>query len=538
MKLGQLFGSEVYTGQTDTGAQVQSAHAAEFIRQINSLIPGQTIQGEILSIVENDVRILLEENNIIQAKVDAGVHLEEGQHVTFEVKNNGNTLSLSPLFTNVASDVNVLKAIDMAGLPVNQDSVMMTEQLMKAGLPVNRSMLQQVYREIRAFPQNVVSDVVNLHKLNLTVNETNMQQMSAYRNLEHQIVEGIHTILDRLPEAINQAVTSEDMSLTLSFYRDLMKLSNEPIPDNSVPGESPKDVTKLGELPIDMTTSGEMNKDAIALGEITSDTGHQGIISHNNLLTEVRQQVISFLDTLSVTEEEKSIMKQEIMQQSDIESFDAIKQLFTRKSFQTKLLSALKQQWMIAPEDVSIPKRMESLYKHLERQLRELENILENSGNKDTGVYKAVSNMSGNIDFMQQINQAYAYIQLPLKLQESDAHGELYVYTNKKNLAQKDGEISALLHLDMQHLGPLDVYVKLSDVKVSTKFYVENEDILDLIENHMDMLTVRLAKKGYDCKLTATMRADDDKEETTGLQPLVKSDKEMLLNTYAFDMRA
>lgn len=538
MKLGQLFGSEVYTGQTDTGAQVQSAHAAEFIRQINSLIPGQTIQGEILSIVENDVRILLEENNIIQAKVDAGVHLEEGQHVTFEVKNNGNTLSLSPLFTNVASDVNVLKAIDMAGLPVNQDSVMMTEQLMKAGLPVNRSMLQQVYREIRAFPQNVVSDVVNLHKLNLTVNETNMQQMSAYRNLEHQIVEGIHTILDRLPEAINQAVTSEDMSLTLSFYRDLMKLSNEPIPDNSVPGESPKDVTKLGELPIDMTTSGEMNKDAIALGEITSDTGHQGIISHNNLLTEVRQQVISFLDTLSVTEEEKSIMKQEIMQQSDIESFDAIKQLFTRKSFQTKLLSALKQQWMIAPEDVSIPKRMENLYKHLERQLRELENILENSGNKDTGVYKAVSNMSGNIDFMQQINQAYAYIQLPLKLQESDAHGELYVYTNKKNLAQKDGEISALLHLDMQHLGPLDVYVKLSDVKVSTKFYVENEDILDLIENHMDMLTVRLAKKGYDCKLTATMRADDDKEETTGLQPLVKSDKEMLLNTYAFDMRA
>lgn len=538
MKLGQLFGSEVYTGQTDTGAQVQSAHAAEFIRQINSLIPGQTIQGEILSIVENNVRILLEENNIIQAKVDAGVHLEEGQHVTFEVKNNGNTLSLSPLFTNVASDVNVLKAIDMAGLPVNQDSVMMTEQLMKAGLPVNRSMLQQVYREIRAFPQNVVSDVVNLHKLNLTVNETNMQQMSAYRNLEHQIVEGIHTILDRLPEAINQAVTSEDMSLTLSFYRDLMKLSNESIPDNSVPGESPKDVTKLGELPIDMTTSGEMNKDAIALGEITSDTGHQGIISHNNLLTEVRQQVISFLDTLSVTEEEKSIMKQEIMQQSDIESFDAIKQLFTRKSFQTKLLSALKQQWMIAPEDVSIPKRMESLYKHLERQLRELENILENSGNKDTGVYKAVSNMSGNIDFMQQINQAYAYIQLPLKLQESDAHGELYVYTNKKNLAQKDGEISALLHLDMQHLGPLDVYVKLSDVKVSTKFYVENEDILDLIENHMDMLTVRLAKKGYDCKLTATMRADDDKEETTGLQPLVKSDKEMLLNTYAFDMRA
>ena len=65
----------------------------------------------------------------------------------------------------------------------------------------------------------------------------------------------------------------------------------------------------------------------------------------------------------------------------------------------------------------------------------------------------------------------------------------------RKNLARKDGQVSALLHLDMEHLGPLDVYVTLKDTKVSTKFYVQNDAILDYLEANMDVLTERLQKK-------------------------------------------
>lgn len=47
------------------------------------------------------------------------------------------------------------------------------------------------------------------------------------------------------------------------------------------------------------------------------------------------------------------------------------------------------------------------------------------------------------------------------------------MFTNKRSLAEKDGEVSALLHLTMEHLGPLDVYVKMNQGKVSTEFTVE-----------------------------------------------------------------
>ena len=49
----------------------------------------------------------------------------------------------------------------------------------------------------------------------------------------------------------------------------------------------------------------------------------------------------------------------------------------------------------------------------------------------------------------------------------------------------------------MQFLGPLDVYVKLKDMNVSTQFTLADEKTLDFIVGHMDLLTQRLESKGY-----------------------------------------
>ena len=39
--------------------------------------------------------------------------------------------------------------------------------------------------------------------------------------------------------------------------------------------------------------------------------------------------------------------------------------------------------------------------------------------------------------------------------------------------------------------------MKLEEKKVSTHFYLENEESFDVILNHLDILTERLNKKGY-----------------------------------------
>ena len=197
----------------------------------------------------------------------------------------------------------------------------------------------------------------------------------------------------------------------------------------------------------------------------------------------------------------------------------------------------LADRWSIKPEDVESPEKVEELYQKLGKQLKGLSNLLEENGQRGSSVYQNVTNLSQNVDFLQQINQTYVYIQLPLHLRQGEHKtGELFVYTNKKNLARKDGQVSALLHLDMEHLGPLDVYVALKDTKVSTKFYVQNDAILDYLEANMDVLTERLQKRGYDCKCETTLRTELQ-QTAQAMAPLLKTEGSVPVAQYAFDVR-
>ena len=150
---------------------------------------------------------------------------------------------------------------------------------------------------------------------------------------------------------------------------------------------------------------------------------------------------------------------------------------------------------------------------------------------------KAIQNTASNLDFMNQLNQMHAYIQLPLKMANQNAHGELYVFTNKKNFTKKEGKVTALLHLDMEYLGKMDVYVALEDRKVSTNFYLEKEEYLDFLETHMELLTARLNKRGYQCDIKTTLRNEEAGESV--IKTIEKQQgTSMLLSMQAFDVRA
>ena len=234
MKLSQLFSGDAHT-ENVARPQPSPAQAANMSRQIRSLVPGQTLSGEVLSKNGGEVQIKISEDLVLNARVDRNMNIEVGKNMTFEVKNNGSSLTLSPLFTNVSTDMNVLKALDMAGLPVNQTSVSMTEQMMQAGLSVSKNMLQQVFREINSFPMGEISDVITLHKLQLPVNEANMQQMAIYRNMNHQLISGMDTILEALPEVFDSLVQEGDLAGAMKLYHDVLALVQDG-GGESVPG--------------------------------------------------------------------------------------------------------------------------------------------------------------------------------------------------------------------------------------------------------------------------------------------------------------
>ena len=100
-------------------------------------------------------------------------------------------------------------------------------------------------------------------------------------------------------------------------------------------------------------------------------------------------------------------------------------------------------------------------------------------------------------------------------------------YTNSPNRSHQEM---------MEYLGKMDVYVALEDTKVSTNFYLEKEEYLDFMEEHMDLLTARLNKRGYICDMKTTLR---NSEEESMMQTIEKQmTNPMMLSMQAFDVRA
>lgn len=489
-------------------------------RQIRSLVPGQTLRGEIVSREGSNAQIRLLQDVLIDAKVDADIRLDLGQNITFQVKSNGQILNLIPLFTNMATEGTVRKALDMASLPANENTVAMTKQLMDAGLPIDKNTLQQIWHESNSFSDAEIMDIVNLHRLELPVTEENISQMASYRNLTHQLTEGIADASEALTATLQEMVEGGDVEQAAGLYQAITDLL---LAEGEASGATD---TVQAENTQTLQTIVEENPEVLQPEEISAE--------NMGRLSDTTEKAVD--SETAVTAQLQNIQKL-LKQGLDTKDVHLLRTVLQNSKVTELPGKLLLDSWSLRPEDVESPKKVEQLYQRLGRQLKGFADALGENGQSGSQVYQAVSNLSRNVDFLQQINQTYAYIQLPLHLRQGEHKtGELFVYTNKKNLAKRDGQVSALLHLDMEHLGPLDVYVAMQDVKVSTKFYVQNDAILDYLESNMDVLTQRLKKRGYDCNCETTLRTELQ-HTAQAMAPLLKTESSVPIARYAFDVR-
>lgn len=226
----------------------------------------------------------------------------------------------------------------------------------------------------------------------------------------------------------------------------------------------------------------------------------------------------------------------QILSENNGMASQSIQKLFGSDAYKSLLRNVMEQQWLIRPEELKQEKKISQLYEKLEQQMKQVEDALKEAGVTKTRFPDTAAEVRGNIEFMNQLNQAYTYVQVPLKLSGQNANGELYVYTNKKNLRDPDAELSAFLHLDLEHLGSTDVSVKMQHRNVKTNFYMADDASYDLVEKYLPILEQKLKDKGYQCTITMTK---EEKKVSFGDDFLRKDMPQTgTLHRYSFDVRA
>ncbi|MBQ6806108.1 MAG: flagellar hook-length control protein FliK [Lachnospiraceae bacterium] len=589
MNLGNIFQSRNQNIKNSDSAKVSTTSSGErgsrIHVEIRNYTPGQKIQGEVVAKDGNTVQIAVDKDLILAARLERDLNIALGQNMSFEIKsNNGAVISLTPLYANMANEATILKALSAAGLSQSAENIQMVSEMMKEGMSINRESIAQVSRQLMDFPQANPSSIVQMIRLGLPITELNLQQFEQYKNYNHQMIQSIDQIMTELPQVGQMLLAEGQDAQAVAFYEQIIKAFTEGnvnvLKGNVLEGEPFHAGVQVlnGQEGQSNILNQEVSNSVLTNGEAqntgTQNTGVQEAVLQNKAVeaevvmemmasentedvvaTKAGNHLADMLQKLgadeSIVEQVKTgqfLAKDVLTQLSELfakasnqplqdEWKAAFRDLIGNREFQNLLKSEIGNQWLLKPEDVAEKENVEQLYERIKEQTTKINEALQMVGKADTAVARSVQNLQGNVDFMNQMNQLFTYVQLPLKMAGNEAHGDLYVYTNKKNLAKKDGNVSALLHLDMEHLGPLDVYVTMQQSKVNTNFTVQDEATLDLIAEHIHILDERLSKRGY--SMNANLQVKESDEEKNIMQEILEQNKNIsILSSTSFDMRA
>lgn len=657
MSLGGIQQYQANTASnTQTLGSVKETMGARPVAQAQELMPGRVFEGMVTDIKNGQVTLGLSDGRTISARMEAGVQLEKGQPMLFEVKSNtGDQIAIRPVTLESAQNPTLLRALEAAGLKVNPRNLSMVNQMMMEQLPIDKNSLMQMARAIASFPQAEMQTLVQMQKLGLAITENSLNQFQNYQNGQQAILPDMQQLMEgltNLPEQLfgkegigeqtvfpenfvlgeNQQAGSQntEASQLLGLQKQILGIllgegavqAGGTASQGVQSGEGASQLLQNGEqigadasqLLQDGAQSGEGVSQLLQNGEGASQLLQNGIqsgegasqllqeggqaaqsgegasqilggqpgseaasqISQNgeaiqnsatamqegagasqnpidSILTKDQQgELAAMLKGIPGAEQQGQLFSQgqlntslsasellgQIMgaleQGGDLGS-GVVKKLFSSEGFKGLMKQAMAEQWMLTPEQLKEEGAVKELYQRLTRQMAQLQQALAQTGKEGAALAKTAQSVQSNLEFMNQLNQAYAYVQLPLKLRQQNVHSDLYVYTNKKNLREKEGDLSALLHLDLEHLGSTDIYVKMHGSAVQTDFYLADELSFRLISGFTGQLAERLEQKGYTCEI----KVENRKPQKNTVQEFLEQEKPQgKLHRYSFDVKA
>ena len=635
---GTQVGQEYTANVSGTGSTGSASAQGVDVTQLQ---PGDTFQGEIISVNGEDVQIQLANGQYMAAKLERDVQLAIGQVMNLQVQSNkDNRVVLKPVYDGKMQLLRVGEsALRAAHMAVNDRNLALVSILIENGMSINKNTLMLFNRLTLQNPTASMADLIKLNKMQLPVNDNSIIQIQNYQNMEHKLLDGIREASDEIlklydtligktaQEQGNQNVpvntapdtaqgagtgqTASSLENGAKFMEQVLVLLTDEegqtgkaqvvFNENSTTAvqQEGQNVHNSQSVQADQNVQGEQNIRSDAEQNVQSSTGMDsgtGTDIKGNL------QELPAMKTASggeaIDKDAGLQLRREAVQPKDVEpdqrpldmilarlsgekpqalpgkiisvisegmkdgkiDIRDIKQLlmdsdlgkqltteqkamvFRSEPFKTMLKSGLQKQWTLTPQELAQEGRVEEFYQKLAKESSQLARMMneaaQSAGQNGSGTQaRAMGNISENVEFMNQVNQMFNYVQLPLKLSNSQAHGDLYVYTNKKNMARKDGMLTAFLHLDMDNLGALDVSIALQTERnqVTTKFYLD-EDSIALVEGHIDGLAQRLSKKGYQCK-NMILEKEEDKTVLEHIEEQVAGGS-AVLSYQTFDTRA
>lgn len=504
------------------------------ITMLKNMLVGDTFTGKITNINNNAISILLNSNTTINATLKGDVPLTRGSVVTFMVEDNNNgQIQIKPLTKDVQADAVVNKALEAANLPINEKNINIVKELLNLNMPINAKQITELAKQWARYPDTNINTLANLNRLNIPINKENIGQFEAYKQFDAKLEKSLEKFESNLIEDLNAILNESDNNegqtskTTNTADTNFSNIENSDIIKNNSETQASKMLKSVVNNLYNDPTNEIKQRPIKELIDKKDIEDLINTVDNKELRAELKKGDVNIKDFFTKLLENGNLNKEDL---SKLINHKGFKELFHEMINETMKLSPREFQ--------ESEEQIKNFYKRIKKNIEGIEN--ETKENITPNFNKTVTNIKENINFMNELNKNLLFMQMPIKFSDSEGNGELYVFTNKKNVAYDPDNITALLHLDMEHLGPVDIFVKLTNgTNLNTNFVLESDEMLDFVYSNIDKLEKRLSELGYETHFEMKVSTPED-EPFDFVRDFIEKDinKDNSFGQYIFDIKA
>lgn len=535
---GQLTGSHINGSQINNGnqtgninisanqnPQINSANQAvsnayEILRNLSN---GETISGTISDMNGASVTITLENGQSFSANLLNNAAYNIGDKASFIIQDNKGESILLKSIDAPASNIDftiIDKSLEFAGLGTTDANRSMVTEMMRNNMSVSRDALLDVAKTIANNTQADIRDVITLTRMGIEVNDSNLTAYNNYKDYNGAVMQDIDNLSAGLAKIVDSADTFHEVVNILkgesfnsadntSLIANNMDKANGSESEVLLNSKLSSVYEFVEDIKTELSDKGSLANDTLKFLDSLKDELKSGTVDIKDAAGKLSGELKSLFDTVTNKNISNVDFTKNDLTDKNLELEHAIKNLFSKDSVKKLIADFTRDSFALEYNKLKDKESVkEAIAKNLNK-LDELTNMSKNHGFTSPELDSSVSNIKSNIEFMNSLNQFVATAQIPLKNIGEQGEGELYVYRRNKNGSDEDDTLKAFLHLDMEHLGPMDVYVTVKDRSVATNFIVEDDAILDFLEANMDLLTKALMDDGYSVKTNVALGKDN-----------------------------
>lgn len=523
---------------------------------LRDLAAGDVFRGEIININNQNVEILLDGNEHINATMQQALGLNIGEKLLFQVKDNSDTqLVIRPIANNEVSSELVNKSLLTAGLTINDKNIAIVKELIANGQPIDKQSIINMIKLSSVYANESIDKLIDMTKNGIEINRENLDMYDAYTASSHYISENIMEIRDDILEVFEKLLESDvnfsDFTENNVNIEDTAEnttandITSGNFNENSINPEnlmgntiSSDSFTKINTILEDLSNIFDADNDNKQISE-SINVDKNNIYNKESIQEASKESTKDFLKMVdsSDTFKELSEVLKNIGENMPKEAFNNI---IKSPVFKEKITKLLMDRLYLNPTKLSEDKKIvknevDKIYDKLNKLTEMIKNMPENV--KSENLSLAGDKLSKNMNFMNELNNIEAYVQVPVKFSEGNKNGDLYVYNRRRNKKINDDTLTAFLHLQLDYLGATDINISLKKNSVTAKFTLDDEISRNLVEDNLGELAERLEKIGYNVTISTEL-SEKKSQEFNAILPITSNNENAVsIKRYIFDIR-